>query len=174
MRLVELVINEIEARRFDDVSTRWELMPQEGLTRFECYGPLMSLFVAWQRARGDDPIPSTHRFDTMSALRDKRAGVRIVHFLRDGVRMVTPGAIYIDWTAAIENDSERSWLESDLYTVKEYMRPAYHHIDQMVAGRARQRYSRLLLPVGDECGGVAEIVVAENFDLMPFVVPRVG
>jgi len=173
MHLSDLVLNEIETRKGEDTSTRWELMPLEGLTRFESGGSLMSLFLSWERAAGDDPVPLGRFYSPMAAINDRNAHVRIVSVRNYEYKVIEHGAVSTEWAKAVENDHERLWLGQDLYEVKVHMRPLYQHIDQYIDG-VRRRFSRLMLPIADSSWEAEDVIFADNYDIQPFVVPTIS
>ena len=168
MRTDELVLNEVENRQGGVISMRWELVPFEGLTRFEKTGPLMQLFLAWRRAAGDAKIPGARAFDTKAAVASSDAFVRVVDLEGDRIRVVEHNAVYVDWDRAVANTTEQLWLTVDLFGVKEYREPLYQHIDQSIDGE-RRRFSRLLLPLGGADDSVTDVVVAVNPNVHAFV-----
>ncbi len=170
MQFAELVIDEIEAVRGSDISTRWGMEVTAGLARFEGNSALLPLFFAWERARGSDALPDANQFQPKSVI-NAGDGQNVVSIRQDGLCLLRFGLDVAGFAHGIENENERIWLEQDLYRVKSRAVPAYHHIDQTIEG-LRRRFSRLMLPIGEN--DVENVIVAENNDIIPIAASRVS
>lgn len=170
MRFAELVIDEIEAARGSDVSTRWGMEVTAGLARFEGNSALLPLFFAWERARGSEALPDANQFQPKSVI-DAGDNENVISIRQDGLCLLRFGEGADEVSHGIESGNERIWLEQDLFRVKSRAVPAYHHIDQTING-IRRRFSRLMLPVG--VSDVENVIVAENNDIIPIAASRVS
>jgi len=168
--VVDLIISEVENRWATGESSRWQLKP-EALFWFEQESGLTALYVLWHRAASEQPVPRKNDFDPIKALSvydSAECGVIRVKG-RAGREFHRRDTVYLSFEAAHQNAYERECLECDLQSVLMNPGASYHHVDQVIDGKA-ERYSRLLLPVTDGGGEIVEVMVAENREIASIAV----